>query len=322
MAQIVFLDRAGLAQHITLPAINTKSHIRHQVIEYATSSPAQVIERLHNAQVAVVNKVIIDRAVLKGCPQLEHIAVSATGYNNIDLPACIEYGVSVSNIPTYATTTVPEHAITMMLALRRQIMAYRAHVNNGDWSNSPVFCLFKEPINDLKHSTLGIVGYGDLGRATANLGKALGMRVVYTSRSAKSDADHEFMPLNDLLALADVVSLHCALNDATQNLIGAEQLALMRPNALLINTARGGLVDEQALVEAIQNNQLAGIGFDVLAQEPPTAASPLLSIADRSNVIITPHVAWASDQAMTQLAAILINNISAFLNGEPQNTVT
>ena len=321
MTQIVFLDKAGLAPQISIPGITLNNGQKVEWLEYETTTPEQVSQRLVNATVAIVNKVVIDAQVLSACPNLQHIAVSATGYNNVDLDACRKHNVSVSNIPAYATTSVPEHALMLMLTLRRQLLSYRKQVHAGEWATSNVFCLFGEPIKDLRDSTLGIIGYGDIGQATANLARALGMRVVYSARSKKVDSPDQMLPLNDVLKTSDIVSLHCSLNASTQDLIGAEQIELMQPNALLINTARGGIVNEKALAQAIVENRIAGIGIDVLEQEPPRASSPLLALSDRPNVVITPHIAWASDQAMQLLANTLANNVIAFLEGQPKNIV-
>ncbi len=319
MTTIVFLDRDGLAAHIELPAITTPSGKRASVVIYPTTSPAEVVNRLREADIAISNKVVIDQPILNACPQLKHIAVAATGYNNIDIAACHAQGISVSHIPSYANVSVPEHVIMLILALRRQLFAYRQHVAQGAWSDSPVFCLFKEPIKDLRHCVLGVVGFGQLGAATAELGHALGMHVIYTSRQAKTSAFATRVTLSELLQQSDVVSVHCDLNSSSANLIGSAEFAQMRRHAILINTARGGVVDEAAAAKAILTGQVAGLGIDVLTQEPPPNDHPLLQLAERPNVIITPHIAWASDAAMHALVNTLARNIECHLRGETSN---
>ncbi len=322
MANIVFLDSNSVASHIKLPAIVDQSGHTQTVREYSSTNPAQTLERIKDADVVISNKVILNHEILKQCRTLKHIAVAATGYNNVDIQACKALNINVSRIPSYASVTVPEHVVSVMLALRRQLLSYRSAVIAGDWQNSETFCLFAEPIKDLKNSTLGIIGFGELGQATAQLAHALGMQVVYTSRRDKHSRIARYLELDELLKTSHVVSLHCDLNESTRGLIGKRELALMPRDAILINTARGGIVDENAAVEAIKNKTIAGLGFDVLSVEPPESSNALLSIADRANVIITPHVAWASDAAMQSLMQTLAKNIESHLRGEALNLVT
>ena len=281
-----------------------------------------VIERSVGADVLVTNKVRISKEVLLACPSVKHIAVAATGFNVIDIEACQQLGVSVSNIPSYAATTVAEHVITSALILRRQLLSYRHSVINSEWQTSPSFCLFGKPINDLQNSTFGVIGLGEIGWTTAAKAAALGMRVVYSSRSEKSCDFAERLSFDEIISTSDIISLHCSLTPETENLISTTQLKRMQPHAILINTARGGVANEASVVDAINKNMIGGIAFDVLLEEPPTNNSPLLSIAERDNVIISPHIAWASEQAMQTLVDILANNVDAFLLGSPQNIVT
>jgi glycerate dehydrogenase len=247
--------------------------------------------------------------------------VAATGYDVIDVGYCNAHGVAVANIRNYAIHSVPEHAFAMILALRRNLIAYRDDVLNGLWQQSKQFCFFGHDILDLHGATLAIIGEGAIGQSMAALGQAFGMRPVYAAHEYQLDIPGEFMALPELLAKSDVVSLHCPLMPATRNLIGAAQLRSMKPSALLINTARGGLVDEQALIRALEENWIAGAGFDVLTVEPPTGGHPLLEVR-RPNFILTPHVAWASAGAMQILADQLMDNIDAWVDGKPQNLVT
>jgi glycerate dehydrogenase len=226
----------------------------------------------------------------------------------------------VSNIQGYAHAAVPEHTFALMLALRRQLLAYRADIEAGLWEKSPRFCLFHHPIRDLHGSRLGLLGYGDLGKQVARLGRAFGMEVVVHTRTPASDPDVRNVGWGELLETSDVLSLHAPLTDATRNIVGAAELARMKPSAILVNTARGGLVDEAALADALQRGVIAGAGFDVLSKEPPLPDNPLLRLR-LPNFLLTPHSAWASGQAMQGLADQLIGNIEAFMAGRPANRV-
>jgi glycerate dehydrogenase len=316
--KIVMLDRAGLPKRFNVRAPT----IDNDWISYDSTPPDLLIERSIDADVLISNKVEISRETLLACPSVRHIAVSATGFNIIDLDACRDLGVSVSNIPSYAATTVAEHVIASALCLRRKLLSYRQHVIDGQWQKSPSFCLFAEPINNLENSTLAIIGFGELGRATASKAAALGMRVIFASRSEHQCSFAEQVSFDDAISAADIISIHCSLNAETLNLIAAPQLQRMRPHTILINTARGGIVNEADVVRAVKDKLIGGLSFDVLVEEPPKDNSPLLSIAKLDNVIITPHSAWASEQAMQRLANILADNVDAFLLGSPQNLVS
>jgi glycerate dehydrogenase len=313
--RIVFLDRASLAANVRQP------HCEATYIEHATTAPDDIVGRVQGATVAITNKVPLRADTLRQLPELRLIAVAATGYDVIDVAYCNAHGVAVANIRNYAIHSVPEHAFAMILALRRNLIAYRDDVLNGLWQQSKQFCFFGHDILDLHGATLAIIGEGAIGQSMAALGQAFGMRPVYAAHEYQLDIPGEFMALPELLAKSDVVSLHCPLMPATRNLIGAAQLRSMKPSALLINTARGGLVDEQALIRALEENWIAGAGFDVLTVEPPTGGHPLLEVR-RPNFILTPHVAWASAGAMQILADQLMDNIDAWVDGKPQNLVT
>jgi len=234
---------------------------------------------------------------------------------------CREHGIAVANIRNYAVHTVPEHTFALILALRRNLLAYRQDVENGVWQKSDQFCFFTHDIGDLHGATLGIIGEGALGQGTAAIARAFGMQVLFADHEPPKAPGVEFTPLDEVLARADVLSLHCPLTPSTRNCIGIEQFRKMKRNALLINTARGGLVDEAALIQALDEGLIAGAGFDVLTVEPPRDGHPLLDIR-RSNFILTPHVAWASDGAMQFLADQLIDNIELWARGTPQHLVT
>ena len=313
--RVVFLDRASLKANVRPPA-QAESYVEH-----AKTSADELVARLQGATVAITNKVPLRAEVLKQLPALKMIAVAATGYDVIDVAHCREAGIAVANIRNYAVHTVPEHAFALILALRRNLLAYRADVEAGVWQKSDQFCFFTHPIGDLHGSTLGIVGEGAIGQGTAAIARGFGMKVLFADHAPPKMAGVEFTPLDEVLAQSDVLSLHCPLTPATKNLIGLEQMRRMKRTALLINTSRGGLVDEAALIQALDEGLIAGAGFDVLTSEPPRDGHPLLEVR-RPNFILTPHVAWASDNAMQFLADQLIDNIDRWAEGRPQHLVT
>jgi glycerate dehydrogenase len=315
MHTIVFLDRDSLDATIRAPAF------AHTWRDYPTSAPDEIVERLADATIAVTNKICIRADQIAKLPSLRMIAVAATGCDIVDVDACVERGIVVSNIRNYATASVPEHVFALVLALRRNLIAYRADVEAAKWQQATAFCLRTHPIGDLAGSTIGIVGFGALGRSVARLALAFGMRVLAFDTVATTSPGVELVPLDDILAQADVVTLHVPLTPDTRNMIGRAELARMKPNAVLINTARGGLVDEAALADALVAGRIAGAGFDVLTEEPPRGANPLLALR-LSNFILTPHVAWASAQAQQALADQLVDNLEAFAAGAPRNVVT
>jgi glycerate dehydrogenase len=312
--RVVFLDRASIIANIRRPRAAS------DYIEYDRSSGNAVVERLRGATVAITNKVPLRETALRELPELKMIAVAATGYDVVDVGYCRDHGIAVANIRDYAVHTVPEHAFALILALRRNLLAYRADVERGMWNRSEEFCLLDHPILDLHGSQLGIIGEGVLGRAVASIGAAFGMRAVFLDHPQRVGEDLEYQPLPRLLAESDVLTLHCPLRPATRNMIGEAQLRAMKRTAILINTARGGLVDERALVRALQEGWIAGAGFDVLTVEPPREGNPLLDLR-LPNLIVTPHIAWASQGAMQFLADQLIDNIDAWAAGTPQNLV-
>ncbi|HJR07666.1 MAG TPA: D-2-hydroxyacid dehydrogenase [Pyrinomonadaceae bacterium] len=306
MERIVFLDRNTLRAEIRPPAF------AHEWREYGETRDEEVVERLEGATVAVVNKVKITGAQLAQLPTLRLIAVAATGTDNIDLKSCRERNVAVSNVRGYATHTLPEHVLMLMLALRRNLASYAQDVRNGEWQRAGQFCLLTHTIRDLHATTLGIVGYGALGRAVERLARAVGMHTLVAEHKGAALARDGRTPFAEVLQESDIITLHTPLNAETRHLIGAAELALMKPTALLINCARGGVVDETALVEALLAGVIAGAGVDVLSREPPREGNPLLEL-DLPNLIVTPHVAWASLQAMQALADQLVDNIEAFI---------
>lgn len=316
--KISFLDRATLCPQTVLRAPG----FAHEWTVFERTAPEQVAERIADAEIVIVNKVRLTRAVIDAAPRLRMVAVAATGTDNVDIAACRERGIVVSNIRNYAVHTVPEHTFALIFALRRSICAYRDAVRAGRWIESDQFCFFDYPIRDLAGATLGIIGDGVLGQAVAGVGRALGMRVLFSGYKGVSGQGSLYTPFEETLAKADVLTLHCPLTPATRNMIGAREFALMHRRPLLINTARGGLVDESAVGAALDAGQIAGAAFDVVSVEPPPMDHPLMQLAARPNFILTPHVAWASEQAIQTLADQLVDNIEAFARGQARNLVT
>jgi len=277
-------------------------------------------ERIAGADVIISNKVMLDEQALRSVPALKLVCVAATGTNNVDLKAAKALGITVCNVRGYATPAVSQHAIALMLALSTRLIDYREAVRAGRWQQARQFCLLDYPIRELAGKTLGIIGYGELGQAVARLGEAFGMKLLVAQRPG-GPAEKGRVPLPELLPQVDVLSLHCPLTPQTQNLIGARELALMKRDAILINTARGGIVDEQALVDALRERRIGGAGIDVLTVEPPVNGNVLLD-PDIPNLIVTPHSAWASRETRQRLVAEVVANIRAFTEGTPRNLVT
>ena len=316
MERIVFLDRAALRTAARPPAF------AHRWSEYATTSSDQVIERLAGATIVIVNRVRLDRAVLLdgAAADLKLVAVCATGVDCVDLDAARERGLSVTNVRSWCDESVAEHVIALMLALRRDLIGYHGAVVGGTWSRAPSYSLLREPLPlEVRGQVLGIVGYGSIGAAVARIAGALGMEVLVAERRG-ADPRPGRVPLEEVLGRSDVVSLHCPLTPETADLIGTAELALMPPHALLINCARGGIVDEAALADALKTGRIGGAALDGLAAEPPPVGAPLLA-ADLPNLIVTPHMAWASQQSLRNLADQLIATIESFVEGRPRNLV-
>ena len=316
MHRIISIEAGALRARLRRPAFD------HAWVEFDATAQEQVAERLADATIAVVNKRLLGADVIAALPRLQMVAIAATGYNNVDLDACRARGIVVSNVRGYARETVPEHVFALLLALARQIAPFHRSVADGRWQQSEQFCYFDYPIRDLAGQTLGILGGGTLGQGVARIAAAFGMRVILGEHKGAAHCRDGYVPFDTLIREADAISLHCPLNDATRHLIGAAELAAMKPGALLINTARGGLVDEQALADALRAGHIGGAGFDVLSEEPPRA-NPLLAadLLEAGNFILTPHVAWSSGEAMQALADQLIGNIEAFAAGSPRNRV-
>ncbi len=316
--KIVFLDRGTLSPETNL----RKLAFPHDITLHERTAPGEVAARIADADIVILNKVKLNAADIASAPRLRMVAVAATGTDNVDLKACRDQGIVVSNIRNYAVHTVPEHTFALIFALRRSICAYREAVRAGRWQESGQFCFLDFPIRDLAGSTLGIIGDGALGQAVAALGRAFGMRVIFAGHKDRSGQGALYVPFEQALAQSDVLTLHCPLNDQTRGMIGAPEFALMQRKPLLINTARGGLVDESAVGSALVAGQISGAAFDVVNGEPPVAGHPFMALLDRPDFILTPHVAWASQEAIQALADQLIDNIEALVRGEPRNCVT
>lgn len=312
---IVFLERNTFNVPFRRPSF------LHDWVEHGETDESQVVERLRDATIAICNKVGLRENTLSQLPKLKLIAVAATGTDNVDLAYCRAHNIAVCNTRGYAVNSLPEHALMLMLALRRNLVAYRDDVRAGRWQEAPKFCLLDHPIGDLRGTVLGVVGFGALGQSMAQLGRAIGMEVIVAERKRATSIRPGRRSFADVLRLSDVLSLHCPLTDETRDLIGAEELGQMKRDALLINTARGGLIDDRALLDALKSGRLGGAGIDVLRVEPPREGNPLLD-ANLPNLIVTPHNAWASKQAVQTLGSQLVDNLEAFVRGEPRNLVT
>jgi glycerate dehydrogenase len=317
--KIVFLDRDTIGPGITI----RRPGFRHEWLEHGKTAPGEVVERLRGAAVAITNKVKIRREALAKLPELRMIAVAATGVDVIDLDACRERQIVVSNVRGYATNTVPEHAFALILALMRNLPQYRAEVLDGRWQREGQFCFFNRPIRDLAGATLGVIGCGSIGQSVGRIGLAFGMRVLFHDRYVeRAPEGTALVDLEPLLRQADVVTCHCPLTPETKGMIGRDQLQMMKPEAILVNTARGGIVDEIALADVIEVGRIGGAAIDVFEQEPPDAGHRLMQLAGRHHVIVTPHVAWAGQAAMRALCDQVIDAIEAYQRGAPINTVT
>lgn len=317
MTRIVFLDRSTMAPQITL----TKPSFEHDWIEHDRTSPDQIVERLQGAEIAITNKVGVRREHLEQLPDLKFITIPATGYDAFDIPACAEHGVVVSNVRGYAHTTVPEHVFALILALRRGIVGYRQSVINGRWQEAAQFCYFDFPINDLNDQTLGIIGEGIIGQGVARIAQAFGMKTHFAAHKGVTGLGPLYTPFEQVIEEADVLTLHAPLMPATRDTLGAPEFARMKRKPLIINCGRGGLVNEADLVAALDAGQIAGIGFDCLTAEPPKADNPLLSILERPNVIVTPHTAWASDEAQMEVWEQVHASIENYHAGTPSNQI-
>lgn len=313
----VFLDLASLAeQDLDLSGFRTAlSDWR----SFPATAPDQCLAHIGDADVVVTNKVVLDDATLREAPAVRLVCVAATGYNNVAVDTARELGIVVSNIVGYATDSVVQHVFALILAHHTRLLDYTAAVRRGDWSRSERFCLLDYPVRELRGLTLGVVGFGELGQGVARVATAFGMNVMVAQRPGGERREGRH-PLDEVLRQADVITLHLPLVDETHHLIDADALALMKPDALLVNTARGGIVDNAALADALRRGVIGGAAMDVLDVEPPPADHPLLA-PDIPNLIVTPHSAWAGRQSRQNAVDETVANIRAFRDGQPRNRV-
>lgn len=316
-ARVVFLDRDTISPETVLRPLA----FPHELQVYDRTTAEEVAGRIAEADIVITNKAPVREAALAGASRLKLIAVAATGTDVVDVKAAGARGITVSNIRNYAGNTVPEHTFALLLALRRSIIPYRQSVGQGRWREAAQFCYFDYPIRDLAGATLGVIGDGVLGKAVAKLGEAFGMTVLFSDYKGTTGMGPLYTPFLEVLRRSDVITLHLPLMPSTRNLIGPAEFAAMERKPLLINTARGGLVDEAALVVALRSGQISGAGFDVVTTEPPPDDHPMVELLELPNFILTPHVAWASQEAIQGLADQLIDNVEAFWAGHPRNVV-
>ncbi|GIP38132.1 glycerate dehydrogenase [Paenibacillus sp. J31TS4] len=292
-----------------------------EVTVYDRTPPELVAERAGGAQAVLTNKTPLSADTLAALPELRYVGVLATGYNVVDIEACRQAGITVTNVPDYSTFSVAQLVFSLLLEFANGVSAHAEAVRQGEWSTATDFCFFKTPQTELAGKQLGIIGYGQIGRQVGRLAEAFGMRVAAWKRPGSTKPEEpgvRYQELDRLLAESDVVSLHCPLTEETKGMVDRAFLAKMKRQAILINTARGGLVNEQDLADALIAGTIAGAGLDVLAVEPPRAGSPLLAAP---NCLITPHIAWATREARWRLMKIAEENLKAYLDGKPENVV-
>lgn len=285
-----------------------------------TDTEAEAIARIGDAQIILTNKVPITDSLLDACPSIRLICEQATGYNNIDCTAARIRSIPVCNVPSYSTDSVAQLTFALLLEICHNVGLHSTQVHQGMWCDSPIFCFWSAPLTELKGKTLGIIGLGRIGRAVARIATAFGMEVIAYSRSRRAECTPlaQYVELDELLSRSDVISLHCPLFPETEKLINEETLSRMKDGAILLNTSRGGLIDEAAVTQALTSGKLRAAGLDVVSVEPMRQDNPLLTAP---NCFITPHIAWAPLEARSRLMSILVENIRAFLNGSPKNVV-
>lgn len=318
MHHVVFLDRATIAPQIQV----RRPSFAHTWTEHDRTTAEQALERLKGATIAINNKVQLRRETLSQLPDLKLIAMAATGTDCVDKAYCRERGIVVSNIRGYATHTVPEHVFALILALRRSILPFREDVRHGEWQKAAQFCFFNHSIHDLHGSRIGIMGEGALGQGVADLARAFGMKILFAAHKGKNGLGPLYTPFEDVLETSDVITLHCPLLPETKGMIGMAEFRRMKRRPIIVNAARGGLIVEEDLERALAEGLIAGAAIDVTMPEPPAKDSVLMRMLERPNFILTPHIAWASDEAQQVLADQLIDNVENFANGKPTNVVS
>ena len=316
--KIVLLDGRGLNPgDLSYDCMNPLGDV---TIYERTDTEAETIARIGDSEIIVVNKVPITEAVLDACPNIQIICVQATGYNIVDTEACARRGIPVTNVPAYGTAAVAQFTMALMLEMCHRIGLHNHSVHQGDWAKAETFCYWLTPQMELAGKTLGLVGFGRIGREVGRLAKAFGMNVIAYNRSQCEEGRQiaEYVDLDTIFAQSDIISLHCPQASETQNLINAATIAKMKDGAMLVNTARGGLVDEEALVAALESGKLRYAAVDVVSKEPMPLDHPLLKTR---KCIITPHIAWAPIESRQRLLDTVVENIRCFLEGKPQNVV-
>jgi glycerate dehydrogenase len=319
MAKIVFLEQETMGPSVDL----FRPGIPHTWTAFDTTSQDQLVERLDGAEIAVFNKAPIGADALQRLPALKFIAVAATGYDNIDLNACRAHGVTVSNVRDYAVDTVAEHTFSLILALSKNLIGYRQGVIEGKWQESGQFCYFSHEIRSLRDARLAIFGGVVIGKAVGRIGTAFGMDVVFAGRKGETaKPEMPYVTFDEAIETADVVTVHAPLTNQTRDLIGKPEFERMTRRPIIVNCGRGGLVNEEALVSALENGIVSSIGIDVLTTEPPSETNPLLTVADREDVIITPHIGWATNAARQEVWRQVVELIEAFAGGSPVRILT
>lgn len=313
--QGVFLDSETLDQQDLDFSVLTSTLENWQL--YGATSASQVWQRMEHAEIVVTNKVVLNASLLQQASRLRYIGIAATGCDNVDVATAKKLGITVCNVKAYSTATVIQHTIGLLIALASKIVDYDRLVKEGEWINAKYFCLQNYKTMELEGKILGIVGYGAIGSGVAKVAEQLGMKILIAKREGQNSSNRKL--LKEMLAEVDVLSLHCPLNDQTRHLIGEKELSMMKKGALLINVSRGGLIDEQALAEALLSGHLGGAALDVVSKEPPHQDNPLFQ--KLPNLIITPHVAWSSFEARKRLLSEVAENIKCFIKGAPRNVV-
>lgn len=313
--QAVFLDQQTFSDTISFDAIKAEVS---ELVCYPTTPAEQVISRCQHAEIIITNKVVLDQNILAQLPKLKLICIAATGYNNIDINAAKELGIAVTNVSGYAGQSVAQYVFAQILNYYQNIQSHNANTKKGLWQKSATFCLHGNAIKELAGKTLAIIGYGNLGKAVENIAKAFAMKVMISERPSASTIRNGRTSFNEAIKKADIISLHCPQTPETENLINADVLLEMKNTAMLINTARGALVNSKDLLHALKNKQIAFAALDVLEQEPPANDHPLLQ-SNLDNLVISAHIAWASSEAQQRLIALLANNIAAFNNQQSLN---
>lgn len=285
---------------------------------YDLTPPELIIERIGNADAVLCNKTLITREVMDKCPNLKYIGLFATGYNNVDLKAATKKGITVCNAGSYSTDAVAQLVFAHILAQYNKLAIYDNDVKNGKWISSPIFSYFPYSIAELSGKTLAIIGFGNIGKAVAKIGKAFNMNVIISSRTKPADCEYQYVNVDEAFEMADVLTFHCPLTEQTENLVCIERLKKMKKTSILINTARGGIVNEEDLAFALNNDIISGAGLDVLVNEPMSPDTPLINA---KNCIITPHIAWAAKETRSRLVEIVADNLKSFIDGNVKNKI-